>query len=127
MNSHNIRKSNIIEQADKVAKERDKWIKKNSYFYKNDNAYMKFIISEGARVLELGCGTGQLLNALNPSYGVGVDLSANMIDVAKKNYSNLNFIQGDLEDEIFISSLKGPFDFIVLSDVRIFGRYRGIV
>jgi SAM-dependent methyltransferase len=117
MNSHNIRKSNIIEQADKVAKERDKWIKKNSYFYKNDNAYMKFIISEGARVLELGCGTGQLLNALNPSYGVGVDLSANMIAVAKKNYSNLNFIQGDLEDEIFISSLKGPFDFIVLSDV----------
>ena len=50
---------------------------------------MKFIISEGARVLELGCGTGQLLNALNPSYGVGVDLSANMIAVAKKNYSNL--------------------------------------
>ena len=84
MNYHNIRKSNIIEQADKVAKERDKWIKKNSYFYKNDNAYMKFIISEGARVLELGCGTGQLLNALNPSYGVGVDLSANMISVAQK-------------------------------------------
>ena len=109
-------KSNIIEQADKVAKERDKWIKKNSYFYKNDNAYMKFIISEGARVLELGCGTGQLLNALNPSYGVGVDLSANMISVAQKNYSNLNFIQGDLEDEMLISSLKGPFDFIVLSD-----------
>ena len=116
MNYHNIRKSNIIEQADKVAKERDKWIKKNSYFYKNDNAYMKFIISEGARVLELGCGTGQLLNALNPSYGVGVDLSANMISVAQKNYSNLNFIQGDLEDEMLISSLKGPFDFIVLSD-----------
>ena len=111
-----VRKKRIKEQADELATSRDQWIKKNSYFYNNDHSYMKFLVGENARVLELGCGTGQLLNFLNPSYGVGVDLSSNIISIAKKNYPNLEFVQGDLEDEMLISSLQGPFDFIILSD-----------
>jgi len=110
------RKRLIQQQADKLAESRDQWIKKNSYFYNDDRSYMKFLVGENARVLELGCGTGQLLNFLNPSYGVGVDLSSNIISIAKKNYPNLEFVQGDLEDEMLISSLQGPFDFIILSD-----------
>jgi SAM-dependent methyltransferase len=110
------RKQAIKEQADKLAENRDNWIKKNNYFYSSDYSYMKFLAGEGGRVLELGCGTGQLLNSLNPSYGVGVDLSANMISIAQKKYPNLEFIQGDLEEKKLISSLKGPFDLIILSD-----------
>jgi len=110
------RKNAIKKQADGLAKTRDTWIKKNSYFHNNDQSYMKFIVGEKKRVLELGCGTGQLLNALNPSYGVGVDLSDNMVSIAKKNHPHLEFIQGDLEDEKLVSSLEGPFDFIILSD-----------
>jgi len=112
----NNRKYAIKEQADELAKNRDKWIARNSYFYNDDHNYMSFLVNDGQRVLELGCGTGQLLNALKPSYGVGVDLSANMVDIAQKNYPNLEFIQGDLEDKNLISSLQGPFDFIILSD-----------
>jgi len=112
------RKKQIQQQSDRLANSRDKWIKKNSYFYNNDHSYMKFLVGKGRRVLELGCGTGQLLNALNPSYGMGVDISANMVSVAQQNHPSLKFIQGDLEDEEFISSLQdqGPFDFIILSD-----------
>jgi len=110
------RKKQIQQKSDELAKNRDKWIKKNNYFYSNDHSYMQFLVGEGKRVLELGCGTGQLLNKLIPSYGVGVDLSANMVSVAQQNYPNLEFIQGDLEDESLISSLQGPFDFIILSD-----------
>ena len=110
------RKKKIREQADKLATSRDRWIKKNSYFYNNDYSYMQFLVGEGKRVLELGCGTGQLLNSLSPSYGVGVDLSSNMVSAAQQNYPNLEFIQGDLEDKNLISSLQGPFDFIILSD-----------
>jgi cellulose synthase/poly-beta-1,6-N-acetylglucosamine synthase-like glycosyltransferase len=116
MKSLNSRKNKIIEEAERLAKSRDSWIGKNSYFYNNDYSYMKFLVGDGMRVLDLGCGTGQLLNALNPSYGLGVDLSANMVSVAQQNYPNLEFIQGDLEDENLISSLQGPFDFIILSD-----------
>ena len=111
-----VRKKIIKEQADKLATSRDQWIKKNSYFYNNDHSYMQFLVGKDARILELGCGTGRLLNSLSPSRGVGVDLSSNMVSVAQKNYPNLEFIQGDLEDENLISSLQGPFDFIILSD-----------
>jgi SAM-dependent methyltransferase len=110
------RKRQIQKQADKLAKNRDQWIKKNNYFYSNDHSYMQFLVGEGKRVLELGCGTGQLLNALNPSHGVGVDLSANMVDIAQKNYPNLEFIQGDIENPELIKSLEGTFDYIILSD-----------
>ena len=35
----------------------------------------RFLVRPGLRVLELGCGTGDLLAALDPEYGVGVDFS----------------------------------------------------
>ena len=82
------RKEQIQLQADEMAKKRDSWIRKNSYFYNDDCSYMKFLVGKEKRVLELGCGTGQLLNVLNPSYGVGVDLSANMISIAQKNQTS---------------------------------------
>jgi hypothetical protein len=56
------------------------------------------------------------LNSLKPSYGVGVDLSQGMVEVAQKNFPHLGFIQGDLEDPDFIESLEGTFDVIILSD-----------
>ena len=110
------RKQTIKEQADKLAGSRDRWIKKNSFFYNDDYNYMNFLINNGQRVLELGCGTGQLLNTLKPSYGVGVDLSGSMIEVARENFPHLEFVQGDIESPDLISSLNGPFDFIILSD-----------
>jgi len=110
------RKQTIKEQADKLAGSRDRWIKKNSFFYNDDYNYMNFLVNNGQRVLELGCGTGQLLNTLKPSYGVGVDLSGSMIEVARENFPHLEFVQGDIESPDLISSLNGPFDFIILSD-----------
>jgi len=112
----NKRKQAVKKYADKYAYTRDDWIKKNSYFHRNDHSYMKFLVNKGMRVLDLGCGSGKLLHNLNPSYGVGVDLSDKMLNVARENYPNLSFIQGDIEDENIISSLEGPFDFIILSD-----------
>jgi SAM-dependent methyltransferase len=110
-------KDTIRKNSDNFAKERGKWINRNSYFYKDDINYMKFLIAKDARVVELGCGNGNLLNALSPSYGVGVDISHEMITVAENLYPDLKFIQGDVEDPKLISSLDGPFDYIVLSDI----------
>jgi len=111
-----LRKKNIKEHFNSLAKSRNYWISKNSYFYQEDEKHMQFIVGNDKRILELGCGTGQLLNALNPSYGVGVDFSEETIKVAKKDYPNLKFIHGDLESIECISSIKDKFDYIILSD-----------
>jgi SAM-dependent methyltransferase len=109
-------KKNIKDHFDSLAESRNYWINKNSYFYQDDEKYMRFLIPEGKSVLDLGCGTGKLLNSLKPSYGVGVDFSQNIINVAKNSFTDLDFIRGDIEDPKLISSITGPFDFIVLSD-----------
>jgi SAM-dependent methyltransferase len=57
-----------------------------------------------------------LLAALQPSFGVGVDLSEEMIAQARKRHPDLAFYIGDIEDRSFIKSLPGPFDFIVIVD-----------
>lgn len=110
------RKKAIQTFFDGLAEDRDDWIRRNKFFYASDRDYMRFLIPQGAHVLELGCGTGQLLAALDPARGVGLDISGKMIDTARSKYPNLQFHVGDMENGSVIDSLKGPFDAIVLSD-----------
>ncbi len=107
----------IRESSDRLAPERDRWIRKNAYYYEDDHKFMRFLIPEGLRILDLGCGTGQLLAALKPSQGIGVDISEKMVAAARHKYSELSFEVGDAEDANFIGTLGGPFDVIVLSDL----------
>src|SRR5262249_12943241 len=77
---------------------------------------MKFIIPPGARVLDIGCGDGSLLAALEPSYGVGIDFSPAMIERARAASPHLKFVLGDAEDPAIFAELDGPFDYIIVSD-----------
>ena len=99
-----------------VAATRDKWKAKNAYFYGEHYKYMKFLIPEGKRVLDLGSSTGQLLAELKPSYGMGVDISGKMVEIARQRYPQLNFVEGDIEDPELLKQLVGPFDYIVISN-----------
>lgn len=115
------RKKNICEHYDRLAEDRDSWITKNDFFHEEDRAYFQFLVPEGLRVLDLGCGTGHLLASLKPSHGVGVDISARMIETARTNFpsdrnDHLEFIVGDVEDADTIAALEGPFDVIIVSD-----------
>ncbi|HEX4651686.1 MAG TPA: class I SAM-dependent methyltransferase, partial [Granulicella sp.] len=88
------RKQQIRRLADASAPQRRDWLARASFFHAEDLLYLKFLIGEGARVLELGCGTGDLLAALKPSYGVGVDVSDGMIAEARKAHPLLTFLTG---------------------------------
>jgi SAM-dependent methyltransferase len=110
------RKENIQSHFDALADTRDRWIARNRAYYDDDRSYMRFLIPEGARVLELGCGTGELLHRLKPSHGVGVDFSKRMLETARRNYPALTFHMSDVEDPAFLGNIEGPFDYIVLSD-----------
>jgi SAM-dependent methyltransferase len=110
------RKEAVRRLADASAPERGKWLARAAFFHAEDLLYLRFLIGEGARVLELGCGTGDLLAGLRPSFGVGVDFSEGMIAQACKAYPDLTFLAGDIEDAAFMRELPGPFDAIVVVD-----------
>ncbi|NJL55602.1 glycosyltransferase [bacterium] len=109
-------KQEIRDRFDRLAPKRERWQQRASYYYRQQQNYYRFLIPEGARVLELGCGLGDLLAALNPKRGVGVDFSTEMIRLASQRHAqqpNLEFITADLE----IIELNETFDFIILCDV----------
>src|SRR5215471_12163334 len=91
------RKTALFNLAQSLARDRDRWIERNAFYYEDDLRYMRFLVPAGLRVLDLGCGTGRLLAGLNPSYGVGIDFSPAMIDVARENHPGLKFVVGDAE------------------------------
>jgi 2-polyprenyl-3-methyl-5-hydroxy-6-metoxy-1,4-benzoquinol methylase len=66
-----------------------------------------------ARILDVGCGTGWLGNALQPFGRVwGIDLSSASIAVGSMRYPGLTLICGDFLEV----DLVGPFDFVVSAD-----------
>jgi SAM-dependent methyltransferase len=110
------RKRKLRDLADRLAPERDAWISQNATFYKDDRKYMKFLIPEDQRVLEVGCGTGELLEALAPSAGVGVDFSEEMIAIARQRRPQFDYVCGDIEDPETFTRIDGTFDTIIISD-----------
>src|SRR5438309_1487173 len=110
------RKEAVRNLYDGLSADREHWLQKAAFFHSEDLLYLKFVIPEGSRVIELGCGTGHLLAALKPSHGVGVDFSAGMIAQARNAHPGLTFLQGDIEDAGFVASLPGPYDVILIVD-----------
>ncbi len=84
---------------------------------------MRSVIADGLKVLELGCATGRLLAAVNPSIGVGVDHDPDRIVAARDIHAGrpeLHFLQDDVEKSEWHQQLPGesaPFDAIILSDL----------
>jgi len=120
-NPDNSRKQRILNFYDNIAENRDAWITRNSYFHEDDYRFSQFLISPNLKILDIGCGTGTLLAKLKPAFGVGIDISPKMIELARskfpaEQYPNLEFLVGDIEDPSTIKGIEGPFDIIILSD-----------
>jgi SAM-dependent methyltransferase len=76
-------------------------------------------IPAGQVVLDVGCGAGELLAALRPSRGVGIDLSGTAIAAARQAHPDaaLTFHQGDGADPAVLKELGGPFDVVLMINV----------
>lgn len=56
-------------------------------------------LKPGEKVLDVGCGSGRLLSGLLENVGyVGVDFSKTLIEIAKSNYPEREFVLGDIAD-----------------------------
>jgi len=110
------RVATILKWSEKTIPERHKWIRRNSYFHRVDRDYLRFLIPQNLRILEFGCATGDVLAALSPSLGIGVDISPKAIRLASNAHPEIEFLVGDIEDSDLIEQLTsyGPFDVILL-------------
>jgi len=76
--------------------------------------FYRFLIPPGMRVLEIGSGEGDLLAAVEPSAGVGVDFCPSMIHRAHAGHPGLRFVEADAH---FVDLKDDKFDFIIVSDL----------
>ena len=105
-------KQKIVTAMDGIAHKREKYIRRNHCYYADMLRLLKFYIPAGSRVLEIGCGTGYLLNQLKPLRGLGIDISQGMINEAQTQYNHLEFQRMDAEH----LTLEETFDFVLISD-----------
>jgi len=103
----------ILDYFESIAPKRDKWKRRNSFYQRTIERQFTFIIPEGSTVMELGCSTGDLLNAVKPAKGIGVDFSPTSIELAKQKYPNLEFHLADAVDFTPVMEI----DYIIVSDL----------
>ena len=96
-----------------VARQMDTWTGWGAYYHHRLVQIYQFLVAPGQRVLEIGCGLGDLLAALQPAFGVGVDFSGEMIKRAKRRHPTLHFARADAH----ALSLNQEFDVIIISDL----------
>ena len=85
----------------------------SGYYHQRMIDICRNLVRPGKRVAELGSGKGDLLAALKPRRGVGIDLSGEMVEAARRRHPDIEFRQGDAH-----SLVSGEtFDFIILSDL----------
>ena len=73
------------------------------------------------RLLELGCGEGQIIGALVDGHAqarlisasVGVDYVASAVEKCRKAYPGMTFVKGDFTDSALLGSL-GQFEIVIL-------------
>jgi 2-polyprenyl-3-methyl-5-hydroxy-6-metoxy-1,4-benzoquinol methylase len=106
------------EHWDSLAATYDDAKARNDVYYRTLKACFAAAVPESHRdyVLEVGCGTGQLLASLHPRTGVGIDLSEKMIEMARRKFADrpeLRFNAIDAES----AATVGAFDAVISGDV----------
>ncbi len=112
-NTAEARKKEWYDFFEQQAPTFSKYRKRFSYYWNDTIYYCNYFIHENDSVLQIGCGTGDTLAALNGSYKAGIDFSPAMIELAKKNYPKLHFYEMEAEN----ITLDRTFDVIVVGNV----------
>jgi SAM-dependent methyltransferase len=107
------RYTHLSADFDAFVPDEQRWRRRNRGYHDLIESISRFHVPAGGRVLELGSGSGDLLAALEPSVGVGVDVSGGMVELARSRHPELRFERAVAEE----LDLGETFDVIVLSDL----------
>ena len=109
-----MNKQELIEYFNKNAKDVYKWHGRSNYYYSELKSFFRFNVEKNSKVLEIGSGSGELLDAVNPRVGFGMDLSREVIKISQEKYPKLKFMYGDIDEGLNIDE---KFDYIIISDL----------
>jgi ubiquinone/menaquinone biosynthesis C-methylase UbiE len=90
------------------------WKGWGNQYHKRLRQIYRYLVSPGQRVIEIGCGTGDLLASVEPAYGVGVDFSEEMLAMARQRNPQCHYVLADAHD---LEDIHETFDVIILSDL----------
>jgi hypothetical protein len=97
--------------------ERFRWIERNRYYYDDTRRLCAFHVEKGKRVLEIGFGTGEMLSACDPSFGMGLDFTESVAAEARRRHPSYRFDVWTGETEL-PASVRAAFpegaDYIIL-------------
>jgi len=97
-----------------------RWRRRHSYYYGWLDRIYRFAVRPGSRVLHVGCECGDLLAAVEPAYGVGIDPDPEAIDLARRRFGHLHFEVMDPHE----LQLEGKFDYVLICNTL--GRWHDI-
>lgn len=103
----------IEKHFDAIADRYDHFKERNWYYYENLKKLYAQLIPKQSVVLEIGCGTGDLISGLDARQAIGIDISSEMIKIAKQKHPQIRFESVKIEN--FSDSAK--FEYIFLADV----------
>ncbi|MEW6469723.1 MAG: glycosyltransferase [Bacteroidota bacterium] len=83
------------------------------YYWNEITRYIHYFAHEDNSVLEIGCGTGDLLEALPGRKKTGIDISPEMIRIAREKYPQIEFHVMEAEN----LQLQEKYDTIILSNL----------
>jgi len=88
----------------------------NRYYWNEITRYIEYFTHEYDSVLEIGCGSGDLIANIKGKHKTGIDFSEEQIKWAKEkygHYSNIEFLVMDAND----LNLNQKYDLIIISNV----------
>lgn len=83
------------------------------FYHERLNEIYRFLVPPGQRVIEIGCSEGDLLAAVEPEHGVGIDFSPEMIARAEDRHPQLRMVCADAHT----FQLDEAFDVVIMSDL----------
>jgi SAM-dependent methyltransferase len=103
----------------KIAGRREGWIRRNSYYYALLYRLLRFLVEPQKKVLSVRCGTGNLLSAVRPGHGKGVDICAEIVDIARQRNPSFEFAIAFPDKEEFRQAFRPgeQFDYILFNDI----------
>jgi len=96
------------------ASSRADWLRRNRYYYQILTGLLKYLVEPGKRLLNVRCETGFILEALRPAYGVGVEISAELIAAARQQHPQFTYVKSFPEDYTPSES----FDYVLINNVN---------